>query len=92
MPAEPALAPLQSSRSRAVPSLGAGAADGLWKRPDLSARDRCIVTVAAVITRNQGILLPEPVNLALDNGVKPAELASKTTPNAVKANQTGQQL
>lgn len=49
--------------------------NGLWKRPGLSPRDRSIVTVAAVITRNQGILLPEQVSLALDHGVKPAELS-----------------
>jgi 4-carboxymuconolactone decarboxylase len=54
-------------------------ADDLWKRPGLSPRDRSIVTVAAVITRNQGILLPEQMNLALDNGVKPAELSGIIT-------------
>jgi 4-carboxymuconolactone decarboxylase len=54
-------------------------ANGLWKRSGLSARDRSIITVAAVITRNQGILLPEQVNLALDNGVKPAELSEIIT-------------
>jgi 4-carboxymuconolactone decarboxylase len=54
-------------------------ANGLWKRPGLSPRDRSIVTVAAVITRNQGILLPEQVNLALDNGVKPAEMSEIIT-------------
>lgn len=54
-------------------------ANGLWKRPGLSPRDRSIVTVAAVITRNQGILLPEQVNLALDNGVKPAEISEIIT-------------
>jgi 4-carboxymuconolactone decarboxylase len=54
-------------------------ANGLWKRPGLSPRDRSIVTVAAVITRNQGILLPEQLNLALDNGVKPAEISEIIT-------------
>jgi 4-carboxymuconolactone decarboxylase len=54
-------------------------AKGLWKRPGLSPRDRSIVTVAAVITRNQGILLPEQLNLALDNGVKPAEISEIIT-------------
>jgi alkylhydroperoxidase/carboxymuconolactone decarboxylase family protein YurZ len=54
-------------------------ANGLWKRPGLAPRDRSIVTVAAVITRNQGILLPEQVNLALDNGVKPAEISEIIT-------------
>jgi len=32
--------------------------DGLWKRPELSARDRSIVTVAALITRIQTIEMP----------------------------------
>lgn len=54
-------------------------ANGLWKRPGLSPRDRSIVTVAAVITRNQDILLPEQVNLALDNGVKSAEISEIIT-------------
>lgn len=54
-------------------------AKDLWKRPGLSPRDRSIVTVAAVITRNQGILLPEQVNLALDHGVKPAEISEIIT-------------
>jgi 4-carboxymuconolactone decarboxylase len=54
-------------------------ANDLWKRPGLSPRDRSIVTVAAVITRNHGILLPEQVNLALDNGVKPAEISEIIT-------------
>lgn len=53
--------------------------NGLWKRPGLSQRDRSIITVAAVITRNQGILLPEQVNLALDNGVKSAEISEIIT-------------
>lgn len=65
------------------PALGRYAAeklaDGLWKRPGLSGRDRSIITVAAVITRNQGILLPEQVSLAVDNGVKPAELSEIIT-------------
>lgn len=54
-------------------------ANDLWKRPGLSARDRSIVTVAAVITRNQGILLPEQLTLALDNGVKPSEISEIVT-------------
>ncbi|MGF6434083.1 4-carboxymuconolactone decarboxylase [Bradyrhizobium elkanii] len=54
-------------------------ANDLWKRPDLTARDRSIVTVAAVITRNQGILLSEQLNLALDNGVRPGEISEIIT-------------
>lgn len=54
-------------------------ADNLWKRPGLSPRDRSIVTVTAVITRNHGILLSEQLNLALDNGVKPSEISEIIT-------------
>ncbi|MEX3962810.1 carboxymuconolactone decarboxylase family protein [Paraburkholderia sp. EG286B] len=50
-------------------------AQDLWHRPGLSARDRSLITVTAVITRNQTVLLDEQLRLALDNGVKPAELS-----------------
>lgn len=52
---------------------------GLWKRPELSARDRSIVTVAAVIARIQTIEMPVHFALALDNGVRPAELSEIIT-------------
>jgi 4-carboxymuconolactone decarboxylase len=44
--------------------------DGVWKRPDLSPRDRSIVTVSALIARNQTIGLPYHFNLALEKGVR----------------------
>ncbi|HEY6384160.1 MAG TPA: carboxymuconolactone decarboxylase family protein [Candidatus Acidoferrum sp.] len=47
----------------------------LWKRPELEPRDRSIVTVAALIARNQTIEMPLYFNLALDNGVMPRELS-----------------
>jgi 4-carboxymuconolactone decarboxylase len=47
----------------------------VWKRPDLSSRDRSIVTLAALIARNQNAELPFYLNLALDNGVKPGEIS-----------------
>jgi 4-carboxymuconolactone decarboxylase len=47
----------------------------VWKRPDLSPRDRSIITVAALIARNQTAVVRYYFNLALDNGVKPAELS-----------------
>jgi 4-carboxymuconolactone decarboxylase len=53
--------------------------DGLWKRPELSARDRSIVTVAALITRIQTIEMPFHFALALDNGVKSSELSEIIT-------------
>jgi 4-carboxymuconolactone decarboxylase len=51
----------------------------LWKRPGLSARDRSIVTVAALIARDQTIELPHYLDLALDNGVKPIEISEVIT-------------
>lgn len=53
--------------------------DDLWKRPDLSPRDRGIVTVAALIARNQTIGMLHYFNLALDHGVKPGELSEIIT-------------
>jgi 4-carboxymuconolactone decarboxylase len=50
----------------------------LWQRPGLPARDRSIVTVAALIARDQTVELPYYINLALDNGVKAAELSEIT--------------
>jgi len=40
----------------------------LWKRPGLSPRDRSIVTLAALITRNQTAEMAQYLSLALDNG------------------------
>jgi 4-carboxymuconolactone decarboxylase len=51
----------------------------LWKRPGLSPRDRSVVTVSAVIARNQTSELAFHLNLALDNGVKPSELSEIIT-------------
>lgn len=47
----------------------------VWKGPALSPRDRSIVTVAALIARNQTIEMPYHFKRALDNGVKPKELS-----------------
>jgi 4-carboxymuconolactone decarboxylase len=65
----------------------------LWQRPDLSRRDRSVVTLAALIARNQTIEMPYQINLALDNGVKPREISEIIThlafysgwPNALSA-------
>lgn len=51
----------------------------MWKRPDLAPRDRSIITLSALIARNQTIDLPFYVNLALDNGVKPREISEIIT-------------
>jgi len=51
----------------------------LWKRPELTPRDRSIVTLAALVSRNQTIELAFYLNRALDNGVKPAEISELIT-------------
>lgn len=51
----------------------------LWKRPGLAPRDRSIVTLAALIARNQTVEMPYHFNLALDNGVKPREISEIIT-------------
>jgi 4-carboxymuconolactone decarboxylase len=51
----------------------------VWRRPGLSARDRSIVTVAAMIGRNQTVALGDHLKLALDHGVKPAEISEIIT-------------
>src|SRR3954468_4061994 len=51
----------------------------LWSRPDLSRRDRSIVTLAALIARDQTIEMPYYLNLALDSGVTPGEVSELIT-------------
>jgi 4-carboxymuconolactone decarboxylase len=51
----------------------------LWKRPDLAPRDRSIVTLAALIARNQTVEMPYYLNLALDSGLKPSEVSEIIT-------------
>jgi 4-carboxymuconolactone decarboxylase len=51
----------------------------IWKRPGLTPRDRSIVTLAALIARNQAVEMPYHFNLALDNGVKPREISEIIT-------------
>ncbi len=47
----------------------------VWTRPDLSPRDRSIVTLAALIARNQSLAMPYYLNVALDNGVDASEIS-----------------
>ncbi len=64
------------------PALGRYAKEdvaGLWQRPQLSRRDRSLVTVAILIASNQTQDLPHYINLALDSGVTPRELSETIT-------------
>lgn len=47
----------------------------LWKRPQLSARDRSIVTLSVLIARNQTVEMPYYLSLALDSGLKAREIS-----------------
>jgi 4-carboxymuconolactone decarboxylase len=53
--------------------------ENLWRRPDLSPRDRSIVTLSALIARNQAAEMPRYLGLALDSGVKPSEISGLIT-------------
>ncbi|OYD73693.1 UNVERIFIED_ORG: 4-carboxymuconolactone decarboxylase [Burkholderia sp. CF145] len=67
--------------------------DDLWKRPELSPRDRSLVTLAALQANGQTMQMTSHINLALNNGVKPSEIVGLVThlafytgwPNAMSA-------
>jgi len=75
--------PLLGDVRRLAPALekySQGALFGdVWKRPGLSPRDRSVVTLAALIARNQTIEMGYYLNVALDNGVKPREISEIIT-------------
>lgn len=51
----------------------------LWRRPDLSPRDRSIVTLSVLVARSQTAELPRYLGLALDSGVQPGEISGLIT-------------
>jgi 4-carboxymuconolactone decarboxylase len=51
----------------------------LWQRPGLSPRDRGLVTLAALIARNQQAEMARYMERALDSGVKPGEVSEAIT-------------
>ena len=51
----------------------------VWERPELSKRDRSLVTVAALIVLNRPDQLRSHMTRALQNGVTPAELTETIT-------------
>jgi 4-carboxymuconolactone decarboxylase len=72
----------------------------LWQRPGLSPRDRSVVTIAAMIARNQSTGMATQFERALDNGVTPAELSEIIThlafysgwPNALSASTAAEEV
>ena len=79
LPASSASPPMRDDVRMVAPALeryAQGALFGnLWRRPDLAPRDRSLVTLSALIARNQMAELPRTLDLALDNGVKPGEIS-----------------
>lgn len=51
----------------------------LWQRPDLSARDRSLVTMAALIAIGQAEQLPFHANRAMDNGLTQEQASEVVT-------------
>ncbi|ARE41216.1 4-carboxymuconolactone decarboxylase [Rhodovulum sp. P5] len=74
---------LPEAVGRVAPALEAYTTDDLfgsvWTGEDLSARDRALVTFAALMTRHEIDTLGAHVVLALDAGVTPAELSETIT-------------
>lgn len=65
--------------SPALEGYGRDVIAALWTRPGLTPRDRSVVTVAALISRNQSAQLPSYLELALDSGVTPREISEIIT-------------
>lgn len=83
-------APLQGASSNSAadieavsPALGRYAREdvvgNLWERPQLSRRDRSLVTVSILAARSETVDLAHYLNVALDSGVAPAELSEAIT-------------
>ena len=69
--------------ARSVPKLAELGRDVLfgdvWERPELSKRDRSLITVAALIANYRHEQMPTHMKIALDNGVTAEELVEMVT-------------
>ena len=67
--------------------------DDVWNRAELSARDRSLITVAALVVGGHSDQLPYHLGLAIDNGLNQTEVLEAIThlafyagwPNAMTA-------
>jgi len=74
--------------------------DDVWERPELSKRDRSLITVAALIALNRPDQLRFHLDKALDNGLQKEELIEVIThlafycgwPNAMSAIMVAKEL
>ena len=74
--------PIQEDTIAVAPALARyaqGPLVELWKRPGLNPRDRSIVTLAALIARNQTVEMAHYSEVALDSGVRPREISEIIT-------------
>lgn len=53
--------------------------NNLWQRPQLSRRDRSLVTLATLVARSQTPEIGHYVGIALDSGVTPSEVSETIT-------------
>ena len=59
--------------------------DDVWERPELSKRDRSLITVATLIARYRPRAMPFHIKFALENGVTREELVEVVTHLALYA-------
>ena len=72
----------------------------VWRRPELSARDRSLVTISVLIATGKTAQLAGHLGRALDNGVQPSEASGLLAhlaiycgwPNAVSALEVYEQV
>ncbi|MFY3772340.1 hypothetical protein AHYW_003725 [Providencia manganoxydans] len=79
----------QTQGERMLPSIKQlnekGLQEQVWKRQELSKRDRHLVTIASAIARNEPSLLKTEMNLGLDSGLTPEEINGMITHLAIYA-------
>jgi 4-carboxymuconolactone decarboxylase len=75
--------PPESALARLTPKLASLTSDvvfgDVWSRPELSKRDRSLITVSALIALNRPEQLKPHMRMALENGVTAEELAEQIT-------------
>jgi 4-carboxymuconolactone decarboxylase len=67
--------------------------DEVWERPELSPRDRSLITIASLMAQNKMDQLPNHLRFGLKNGLTVEEIAEAIThlafyaswPNAIQA-------
>jgi alkylhydroperoxidase/carboxymuconolactone decarboxylase family protein YurZ len=54
----------------------------LWQRPDLSPRDRKLVTVSALIASGKSTQIPDHLMKAIDDGLREPDTRKATEPRS----------